>query len=324
MSRQKDRKPGTGQQEFDFDRPLRRKLVQVIQIPSFHYVNSRGRKVYVHRTATMKDCLKAIESFCGQTPDTGWYLFVEEIAEVMSKDKRTACRAIADCKGGGLLIVITSCFKHVRSHYQIVWKRVAEIIKGNPDTEHHAKHLVIQADGSLATVTHDNLPPTHDKMTLTHDNSSSTHDKMTLVKKNLTLYSRARGLHHDSLPNEEPSWRPNQFAGWPFKIELPHLKHAEAVDRLWKSALQRRDVDLDHTDRHRFFTLARFVARLSDLGEIANPGGYFHAQLVRENRQPNWLGEPCDVHGANKWLAHLDCLERETPAQRAAREGRRK
>lgn len=333
--------PAKGQMQFDFARVDRRNMVKHLRIPPFNYVNSRGRRVFVQSTGTMRLLLIAIEDHCGQTPDQGWWLYLEEIARTMCRpmnrkgelETRAVSRAVSACCGAGLLSVKREGKNTDRSHYQIVWSRIGEVLRGNPETAKWAPddpHSEATMPLSEAKQPHDNSMGPHDKLSSPHDKTSWPHDKLSSPPANHTVASRARALHHDS--NRESNHhgptkqkRYATYAGWPFKIELPHLKNSESVERLWKAALERTDVDLDHAlDRVRFFALARYVGRLGSLGEIANPGGYFHAQLIRPDRQPNWLGEPMDREAASKAIAIVDCRQRETPADRAAREGRRK
>ncbi|MBS0202821.1 MAG: hypothetical protein JSS49_07985 [Planctomycetes bacterium] len=334
MSDEEDRKPAKGQREFDYERVDRRNMVKHLRIPPFNYVNSRGRRVFVQSTKAMRLLLIAIEDYCGQTPDKGWWLYLEEIAKTMGQaenekgeiETRTASRAVSACCGAGLLIVTRESKNTARSHYQIVWSRVGEVLHGNPETAKWA----LDDSKSEVTTPHDKSKAPHDKLSWPHDKLSSPHDKLSCPPAEHTISSRARALHHEcNQQSNHHGGKPSPkryatYAGWPFKIELPHLKNSESVLRLWKAALDRTDVDLCPGDRVKFFALARYVGRLAALGEIANPGGYFHAQLIRDDRRPNWLGEPMDYEAAAKAVAIVDCRERETPADRAAREGRRK
>jgi hypothetical protein len=328
------RTPAKGQKTFDYERVDRRNMVKHIQIPPFNYVNSRGRRVFMQPQAikSMRLLLIAVEDFCGQTPDKGWWMYLSEIAKKMGQaenakgeiETRTASRAVSACCGAGLLVVGREGKNTDRSHYQIVWSKVGDVLRGNPETAKWAP------DDPISEVNrpHDKQGGPHDNVSSPHDKLSCPHDSLSSTNENYTVASHTRILNHDSHSDKKQSWggkSPNAYAGWPFKIELPHLQNGESIDRLWKAALQRRDIDLDHTtDRSRFFATARFVGRLSKLGEIANPGGYFHAQMIRPSRIPNWLGEPQDHEWASKVVAVLDCRERETPADRAARERRRK
>ena len=298
--RHKDKKAEFNQREFDYEREDRRNLINHIQIPSFNYVNSRGRTVFVCQTSTMKDLLKVIEDHCGINPDNGWHFFLSELATEMSVDERTACRAIADCVGARLLSVRRSFYKHNRSHYQINWVAISEIIRGNPETAQWDPATPQSAEKS----THDKPNLTHDKLSSTHDKLSFTHDKLSFEQWINTTYSRGRGLTKDVTKKCYQTRR--NFAGWPFKIELQHLKYADAIQRLWVAAKSRSDVTLIDDDRERFFSLAKYVARIAKAGQVENPGGFFSSLIVRPG-QPKWIAEPCDIEAARKAMAQLDC-----------------
>lgn len=301
------------QKSFDLERVDRRNWIEQIQIPPFSWVNNRGRRVFVQQTSTMKLLLSVIESHCGQKPDRGWWLFVEEIAFEMSKSPRTACRAIADCEASKLLRVQRSFVPGARSHFAIQWDRIQEIIRANPETSHlvdmDQKKAADMGRENRAAVS-ESTKPTHDKLTSTQAKLASTHDTMTGVGSPHTVDSRTRGLTKKT-PNKEPSWQDGEkkpfatYAGWPFRIDREHLRQSEAIQRLWRAALARNDVGVTEADRQRFFALARYVARLAALGEIVNAGGYFHAQIVRREG-PNWLGEPCDMEAARAAIAYID------------------
>lgn len=294
-------KPDPSQKEFDYQRAHRRTLVQEMVIEPFEYVNSRGRKVEVKRTSTAKDLLKAVESKCGNNPDNGWYLFIEEIAQLMSVDERTVTRAIAACEGRGLLKVRRSFQKHVRSHYQIEWSEVTQVILDNPETEalvNRSAHLERRSTTPETTeTTHDKLTSTHDKLSITQDKLTFTHDKLSSVPTSHTSSSRARGLNQCINHEDQPQKNHDNaadfghmptdvakstladgfsgYAGWPFKLEREHFQDCFKVQLLWEFALKKSYGSAKPTDRQNFFALV-FCAMQP---VVRNPGGYLTGTL---------------------------------------------
>lgn len=308
------------QQLFDWTRAKRLSWLDELIIPRFDRVEAGGEFRLV-RTGRMKQLLKAIESY---TRDGGeWLLKEETIARKMGVSPRTIRRIVTDCETRGLLAVRRN--EGQASWYSIVWSEVAQLLLNNPKTA----SLVEQPAKTPTQPTPDNLTDTPDNLSQTPDNLTATPDNLTAATEPHTSSSRARGLQPSIQPVfstseiKPPCGEPRKnyaytgFAGWPFKIEPPHLRNGESVLRLWEHALERGYVDASR--RVSFFKLARHTAARAERGELENPGGYFHARVLKGE----WRGSLVDEQAAVRILAILDCRQN-APATGAGREEQEK
>lgn len=328
------RKPDTKQRGLFEPRNVLRTYLKRMVIPSFTYLNGRGREVRVVGSVRMKALLHVIESHCGYKPgeeDPGCFLKLQTIAQEMGckprkegrtiedVDTATATRAIAECEHAGLLKVERSFYKDKASVYRIEWCKVKQIILDNPATEHlinstdpirsepkAAAEEMLPVDEIEATTTHCNEETTHGKLQLTHGNLQFTHCNLQLTHGKLqsqndahTTSSRTRGFNHalNHEDNHVKNHEPNEFAGyagWPFEISRQHLDDYRIVQSLWEHSLRKGYGAVTVADRISFFALV-FCAKQP---QVRNPGGYLTVTLNKiAAGQTNW---PEDKH-AFRW-----------------------
>lgn len=308
------------QQCFDWTRAKRQNWLDELIIPRFDRVEAGG-EFRLARTGRMKQLLRTIETYTRDGKE--WLLKEETIAKKMGVSPRTIRRIVTDCETRGLLAVRRN--EGQASWYSIVWSEVAQLLLNNPKTA----SLVEQPAKTSTQPTPDNLTTTPDNLTDTPDNLAGTPDNLTAAIAPHTSSSRARGLQPSIQPvfstseikppcgDQRKTYAFTGFAGWPFKIEPPHLRNGETVLRLWEHALERGYVDASR--RVSFFKLARHTAGRAERGELENPGGYFHARVLKGE----WLGSLIDEQAAIRVLAMLDCRQN-APATGAGRDAQEK
>lgn len=90
--------------------------------------------------------------------------------------------------------------------------------------------------------------------------------------------------------------------GWTRPLLLSDFLSRETLCSLWLHALKFRFVD--ESMRFHFFTLAKYVQRMTIATQVRDPGAYFTAQVIARN----WLGDHEDARNARN---AIDCLIRE-------------
>jgi hypothetical protein len=299
MTRHRDRATEPElQQTFDWKRATRQEWLEKIDIPRFQRIEADGTARNA-RTGAMKQLLLRIETY---TRDGGeWTLHESTIARALGVSRRTVIRIVADCEALGLLIVKRA--EGRASSYAIGWFAVKDILMSNPKTA-----AIVVMPTKTQTQESDAKPDTCDNLTETCDNLTETCDNLARQERQHTSIRAGAVFNQCFKPVESnPCAEPPQnfaykgFAGWPFKIELPHLRNAESVQRLWEHAAGRGYVS--DTDRVRFFALARHTAMRAQRKELANPGGYFHDCIVKRK----WKGASLDEQAAVRIVALIDC-----------------
>ena len=299
------------QHNFDWNRARRQNWLDHLDIPRFDRVEAGGEIRLAH-TTRMKHLLRVIESFAR---DGGsWTLHLETIAERMGCSVKTVSRIVTDCEVRGLMTVQRD--EGRASTYAILWAGVKEILLANPKTAGLVEERkrsktdsqpVAKTTPDNVTDTPDNLSQTPDNLSGTPDNLSDTPDNLSTVFEGDTTSSRARGLKPCIQPCSQPSIKPCNvdsetidfpgYHGWPFEVELKHLRDANQVQRLWEHALDCGYVQPDC--RIRFFALAICVA---EMVEVRNHGGFFTKRV----KQRKWLGSRIHIRRAIEAIERLD------------------
>lgn len=295
MSRQK--KVKEGQLQIDWHRGTRKALITNLIIPG----------LTVRQSKRIIDLLKAVETFARD----GLYRYLKAatVAKEMKCSERTVFRAIEDCVELGLLKFEASRDSRLASKYEIDWGTIKQMIVDNPKTIGLlVPHEEVTTKRETAEVTHDTVSGTYDTVSDTHDTVSATYDTVSEKSDDCTTYRVRAVLNHDLNHVREPEIEPcsssvletivftpeSNTGGWGRKLHLHDFQNRDSVQRLWEHAVKFKFVLDSPSLRLRFFTLAKYVSRMTVAKRIRDPGAYFTAQVVERN----WLGDHEDTRAA--------------------------
>lgn len=277
------------QQSLFSERQTRRQWLEKVVIPRF----TREDGTTVRNTSHVKSLLRAIESFMSQP--TSWTIAIGDLIQQTGvRSDRSISRFIKDAVHLDLLSVGRT--PGGLNTYEINWTTIGEMILANPET---AAVIDQSHRYSKRTYTPDKCAETPDKYDGTPDNCAPTPDKYDTATATSTLSSRTRSkpcLNHGST-NDKPSWekqenattRKSGHSGWPFEIQIEHLKHLRTVQTLWIHAFH-KGWKFSHDHRIKFFLAARYVCVKHKSEPLRNPGGYFTQILKTGIETGKWPG----------------------------------
>lgn len=292
MSRKKVKE---GQLQIDWHRGTRKALITNLIIPG----------LTVRQSKRIIDLLKAVETFARD----GLYRYLKAatVAKEMKCSERTVLRAIEDCVELGLLKYEASRDSKLASKYEIDWGTIKQMIVDDPKTIGIlVPHEEVSAKREDKETTCDTVSGTYDTVSNTCDTVSATYDTVSEKSEDCTSYRVRAVLNHDLNHVREPKIEPcsssvletSEFVpetasgGWGRRLYLHDFQNRESVQRLWEHALKFKFVAEDV--RVRFFTLAKYVSRMTVAKKIRDPGAYFTAQLIDRK----WLGDHEDTRAA--------------------------
>lgn len=334
--------PAKGQLAIDFDRSTRMTCVERLIIPPFVRIAKDGTRseVLPGRASMLLIVLERLARDggpCFVKLETLAKRMKSKVSPDGTVNTRTATRAIKDAEELGLIKVERSFYKHAASRYEIVWEKVKELILAHPDTaslidmgerarEQGRIKKSTEATPDKREVTPDRVSFTHDNLSFTHDRVSVTHDRLSRENGGHTSTRTRAVLNHElnherkpeikpcstsaelstvvdveELPSETPSEPDRPTGGWGRQLGLNDFLNRDVVQALFEHAVKFKFVD--RSDRVRFFTLAKYVGRMSrTAGGVQKPGAYFTAQL----RARNWLGDHSDTKAAINAISIID------------------
>lgn len=311
-------KPDKAQLKIDWNRGLRKALIANLILPG----------LTVRQSKRIIDFLKAVEEFA-RDGEARW-LKASTVAKGMKVSERTVFRAIDDCVEWKLLRYEGCQDKLSASRYEIDWGTIKQMIVDNPKTiallvPHEARKAAapvvetnepsVDKPVEKQQFTPDTVSGSYDTKVFTPDTVSGSYDTVSAESEGDTTYRACAVLNHELNHVREPEIEPcsssvldnieftaeTQNGGWGRRLQLHDFQNRDAVERLWLHALKFRFVP-DPSYRVRFFTLAKYVSRMTVEKKVRNPGAYFTAQVIGRN----WLGDAADTRAAINAITMLD------------------